>query len=288
MKKIELKEAGHKYGTGHTSIYAIEPILKGEKIFTCDMDKCSYVDLNAVKAPYKTQEEINQLFKKFPQYKNNIIRFAWMIDDDQYNFPVKIFDEDFEKSKCIQCFINHSCHPTGKYLPETPWTLVATRDINVGEEINVDYQLFDTESILRQRVECSCGTKKCRGTLDWSFYRNIDWQMKNYNDCSPYIKKRINELKTKWFSSSCYLKYYQTFGDQLENTSKKLYLTVLTDVSKNELVAVFSSEFKLKVDQSMHYIRHDPVSPTCYLNGNRVYSFDDLKPLTEITLNYNL
>ncbi len=60
-------------------------------------------------------------------------------------------------------FINHSCDPNceaderrGKV-----W-IIALRDIQPGEELTYDYNLYDGDD---DDARCNCGTKKCRKTM---------------------------------------------------------------------------------------------------------------------------
>ena len=94
---------------------------------------------------------------------------------------------------------------------------------------------------------------------------------------ASYIQRKIDELETKWFSTRCYLKNYS-------NEKQELYLTSLKTIEKNELVARFSASLK---SPNSHYIRHDSIHPTCYLEGNEVFAIDCIQPNTELTLNFN-
>jgi hypothetical protein len=62
-------------------------------------------------------------------------------------------------------FMNHSCNPTtisteceGEY-----YNTEAARDIEVGEEITCDYDLFEWDSRDKGIEKCGCGAAKCRG-----------------------------------------------------------------------------------------------------------------------------
>lgn len=149
--------------------------------------------------------------------------------------------------------------------------VVAIRDIEIGEELCYDYQCMDTEASFYDGLDCVCGSFKCRGKLRFDQYRNVDWQLAYYKYSGAYVKRKIDELKTKWYSSRCYLKYY---GDELG-------LTSLRKIRKDDLVAIFSGEVK----PSEHNIRQSE-KPTCYLEGNEVYAADFYEPGTELTLNF--
>jgi SET domain-containing protein len=60
-------------------------------------------------------------------------------------------------------YVNHSCDPnceTEEDEDERVW-IMATRDIQPGEELAYDYYLYDGEG----EAPCTCGAEKCRGTM---------------------------------------------------------------------------------------------------------------------------
>ena len=66
--------------------------------------------------------------------------------------------------KNIAAFINHSCDPNCE-ADETDgrvW-ITALRDIEPGEELTYDYNLYDGEE--DDLAPCQCGAKNCRGSL---------------------------------------------------------------------------------------------------------------------------
>jgi SET domain-containing protein len=60
-------------------------------------------------------------------------------------------------------YINHSCDPnlTSKII-KGHILYVSLREIEPGEELTIDYR-FDKKV---ERVPCTCGTAKCRGTIN--------------------------------------------------------------------------------------------------------------------------
>lgn len=66
--------------------------------------------------------------------------------------------------KNIAAFINHSCEPNceADEIDERVW-IIALRDIEAGEELCYDYNLYDGED--DDLSPCQCGAKNCRGTL---------------------------------------------------------------------------------------------------------------------------
>jgi uncharacterized protein len=60
-------------------------------------------------------------------------------------------------------YINHSCDPNlVTRIIKGHIIYMTRRDIEAGEELTVDYR-FDKKV---ERVECLCGTAKCRGTIN--------------------------------------------------------------------------------------------------------------------------
>ena len=288
-KQVELKDATAKYGFENKSIFAKEPIKRGEKIFACEPSTCDLLQLDDVKSVErpagKTSADIKQLLLDYPHLKDFIIKYMYMIDDDTFDLP-KSFPKEFQKDlkepqllgDCI--FYNHSCDPNCAYLSLDTYTAVAIRDIECGEEMTFDYQNFETEASFDAGLVCKCGSFNCRGVLLFDQYRNIDWQIKYSKYCLPFMQRKIDELKTKWYSSRCFLKYYIN-----EDQKRGLGLTSLKMIAKHDMVALF---FDLNnISTESHYIRHSE-NPTCYLLDNKVYASNDIDPLIELTINFNL
>jgi SET domain-containing protein len=169
--------------------------------------------------------------------------------------------------------------------------VVAIRDIQPGEELTYDYQCMDTEPSFYDGIKCCCRSFKCRGVLRFDQYRNVDWQNLFYKYSGQFVKTKIDELKTKWFSSRCYPKHYpvqrqQSQQQQQDSTSpeKELGLAALRMIRKDDLVAIYSD--KSNISRSAHYLRHSE-TPTCYLEDNEVFARTDIEPETELTLNFN-
>ncbi len=272
--KAEKQDATQKYGFHQHGMFALEPIKKGQPIFTCDLSKCDYLKLENVKSG-RTREETLAIFERYPQAKDFIHRYQYMIDDDTYDWPRNWASTQDLTEDCM--FFNHSCEPNCGFAALDSSLVVAIRDIQTGEELTYDYQFMDTEPSFYDGINCRCGSSICRGVLKFDNYRNVDWQNKFYKYCGIYVKKRIDELANKWFSSQCYLKYYKT-NDQ----EQVLGLTSLYKISKDELVAKYSTQISL----DSHYIRHSD-QPTCYLDGNQVYTLREIEPHTELTIKFS-
>ncbi len=95
-------------------------------------------------------------------------------------------------NKDLTNFINHSCDPNVWMQDEV--TLIARRNITAGEEITVDYAMFEEDEDWIPTWECLCGSKLCRGR-----FTGKDWQRKELheryrNHFSPFINDRIRRM----------------------------------------------------------------------------------------------
>ena len=89
--------------------------------------------------------------------------------------------------------INHSCEPNCGMRNAT--TIVAMRDIAVGEELTFDYAMSDASDY--DEFECNCGTSLCRGHV-----RADDWQLDTLRHrykgfFSPYIQRKMNAERSR-------------------------------------------------------------------------------------------
>jgi hypothetical protein len=89
-------------------------------------------------------------------------------------------------------FINHSCDPNVWLADEH--TLVARRDIAPGEELTVDYALFEGDEGEMKGWECRCGSPLCRGRVTGRDWRRLDLRARYMHHFSPFINRRIERL----------------------------------------------------------------------------------------------
>ena len=92
FKKCEKKDAHEKYGFTHRGIFALEPIKKGESIWTCEVETCDYSQFDSVKSG-KTREQTLEIWNKYPHLKDFIHKYMYMIDDDIYDWPKNYMEE---------------------------------------------------------------------------------------------------------------------------------------------------------------------------------------------------
>jgi uncharacterized protein len=82
--------------------------------------------------------------------------------------------------------INHSCDPTA--LLQGAQTLIARRDLEVGDEVTYDYATSDVNPHLGFR--CRCGSSVCRGVVSGDDWRDPSLQDRYGDAFSPYILRR--------------------------------------------------------------------------------------------------
>lgn len=159
-EKVVVKDAGGK-GKG---LFCIEEIKQGEIVLIWQ----GWVI------------EKNELLKSDERY----IRDAIQISD---NFFVGcVGDEDIEKCD----YVNHSCSPNAGFCGDL--TIIAMRDIPVGEEVTFDYGMCDNLSELK--MECTCGSEYCRKIISGKDWMNPLLQEKYKGYFSYYITNEIRNI----------------------------------------------------------------------------------------------
>lgn len=87
-------------------------------------------------------------------------------------------------------FTNHSCDPNLWMKDEI--TLIASKDIEPGEEITIDYATFSA-GIICERFQCRCDSSLCRGEVTETDWCLPELQARYRNHFSPYINERIRQ-----------------------------------------------------------------------------------------------
>jgi len=89
--------------------------------------------------------------------------------------------------------MNHSCDPNTWWAGSI--TLVARRDIQVGEEITYDYSTADVDNVFE--LECSCGSPRCRGTISNRDHLDPGWQAQYGKNLPPHVIAAIERCRTE-------------------------------------------------------------------------------------------
>ena len=89
-------------------------------------------------------------------------------------------------------YINHCCDPN-VWMSDAV-TLSARRDIQPGEELTIDYCLFEGDQDYVPSWTCRCGSELCRGRFTGRDWRRADLQERYRGHFSPFINARIERL----------------------------------------------------------------------------------------------
>jgi hypothetical protein len=95
---------------------------------------------------------------------------------------VALSDDEYEP---VMLFVNHSCEPNLGFSGNV--VLVAMRAIDPGEELTVDYCLFDS---VGGTMACRCGTPACRGTVTGEDWRLPELRARYAGWFSTYLAER--------------------------------------------------------------------------------------------------
>ena len=111
-------------------------------------------------------------------------KLVMQLDDDLYSVEERGEDPTY--------FMNHSCDPN-VWMADTV-TLVARRKVAPGEELTVDYALFEANEHVIYGWECVCGLPYCRKRVTGRDWRLPELQGRYAEHFLPLIAKRIASL----------------------------------------------------------------------------------------------
>jgi uncharacterized protein len=105
-------------------------------------------------------------------------------DDDLYSIEEQGADTGY--------FLNHSCDSNLGF--GDAFTLIGRRPIEPGEELTLDYVLFETDELFVASWQCGCGDDSCRQTPRGTDWRRPDLQDRYSGLFTPILAKRIARL----------------------------------------------------------------------------------------------
>lgn len=188
-KKVEVRDLTAKYGAPNMGMVALEPIRKGDLIYTCDPAGCTYRGVLKF-----SRNEMLELFSKYPQCRDYIQMYSYMADDDLYCVP-RLFTVRGVTCECP--YFNHSCEPTCHYgtAPDgNEYAIFAYRDIDIDEEITVHYGCHATELSFWSGIQCRCGTPSCVGVLKFDFWRDEKFREQYTPYFVPHVQRKVQQL----------------------------------------------------------------------------------------------
>jgi len=88
--------------------------------------------------------------------------------------------------------INHSCD--SNTWMQNAVTLIARRDIKTGEELTVDYALWETDEKWMGDFDCKCSTQVCRKQITGNDWKLHSVQQRYKGHFSPFLNRKIENL----------------------------------------------------------------------------------------------
>jgi uncharacterized protein len=117
------------------------------------------------------------------------------LPEDRRRYAVQIDDERYLVTPITGLgaadLVNHSCDPTALLVGTN--TLVARRDLEVGDEITYDYATSDANPYLGFR--CRCGADSCRSEVTGEDWADPRLQARYGDAFSPYLLRRIRAAR---------------------------------------------------------------------------------------------
>lgn len=118
------------------------------------------------------------------QKAKNEEKLVMQWDDDLYSIEDRGDDQGY--------FLNHSCDPN--VWMDGPYTIVARRNIEVGEEVTADYALWEADENKVSKWECYCGATGCRKRVTGKDWHIPELQEKYRGHFSPLLNKQISAM----------------------------------------------------------------------------------------------
>ena len=144
-------------------------ILKGEVVWQLDPNLPTY-----------TLSEINALPKEDQKF---FYTYSYQYSEDRFILV----------DPGIARYMNHSCEPNTWFKGNH--TLVACRNIEIGEEITYDYTT--NEILVDYQMKCNCGADSCRQVITNRDYLDKDWQEKYGYHLPDHVLKAIERSKVR-------------------------------------------------------------------------------------------
>jgi len=167
--KLEVRDTS-KYGVPGKGVFAQASLHRGERLVVFG----GYV---------MTLEQEQSLHP-------SIVDNGHQIDDDLV--LAVIYPDQADSSGGM---VNHSCDPNAGFDGQI--VLVAIRDIAVGEEITFDYAIVLSDEVAQEpyRMECLCGSPRCRKLVTGSDWKLPELQKRYDGYFQHFLQKKIDRLK---------------------------------------------------------------------------------------------
>ncbi|MDP3727824.1 MAG: SET domain-containing protein-lysine N-methyltransferase [bacterium] len=114
------------------------------------------------------------------EYRKLISHAGVQVSDDFFIVPSS------NKETKEQGIFNHSCEPNVGFNSSV--TMVAIRNIKVGEELVMNYAFMETYF---EPFGCNCGSSECRKVIDSHTWKDTEFQKKYAKYYSPYLRDKL-------------------------------------------------------------------------------------------------
>jgi len=177
---ILLKESQRFKGFG---LFAEKPIKKGEVVWKDPECWEKGIPLTS-KQVYELPWEQQKIFA----------HFSYQIGHDLFLGMLTMENAMKDASN----FWNHSCDPNCEFVNDL--LMVASRDIETGDEVTFDYGTFCTvewegellKEAAPQEIKCLCGSDKCRGRVTKEDWRNPELRERYRGTWPSFVQEMID------------------------------------------------------------------------------------------------
>ena len=115
-----------------------------------------------------------------------VLESKFRASSTQYSIQIDV-KKHLDTEGSIAAFLNHSCHPNARFMPES-LTFVALQPIKEGDEITFNY--LSTEWDMAVPFECKCGSKLCKGKIS-GFKHLSEREKQDLSDIAlPYLTSK--------------------------------------------------------------------------------------------------
>jgi SET domain len=130
-----------------------------------------------------------------PNPRGALVSYSYMVDDDCFaSTPYPEEDPSY--------YFNHSCDPNTGFVGHK---MVALKEIKDEEQLVYDYAFTETQDSFHFGMICRCGTRQCRGFLDFLEYKDPAFIQKNFKNCTSFIRRKM--LEHGWVHNSVVLRH---------------------------------------------------------------------------------
>jgi SET domain-containing protein len=191
LKEIRLGDLSDRFGFGHVGLFADDNIKKDEVLIQVHPATSMWPAIDDPNA-FLTDDQWKQLLDEqtTPEARQYLKRYSCHYDDNANLTPR--MGEPRDTLDYI-ALLNHSCEANCV----TDYIMVkALRDIIKGEPITVDYSFEMTNDTQLNLIDpCCCEAPSCKIHGVFDRYKDPEWQANNYDHCTPYIKRKIDEMR---------------------------------------------------------------------------------------------